>query len=163
MLKIALIVFALGLIIFFAYRTFFSSMSAEQLAQLKQAEISFMQENAKAEGVNTTDSGLQYMVVQDGAGVVHPSPTSRVKVHYEGKLLDGTVFDSSYKRGEPIVFGLNQVIKGWTEGVQLMVEGEKTRFFIPSELAYGDRATGPIPARSTLIFDIELLGVNVVE
>lgn len=163
MLKIALIVVVLGLIAFFAYRTFFSSMSAEQLAQLEQAEASFMQKNAKEEGVNTTDSGLQYKVLQKGEGTVHPSPTSRVKVHYEGKLVNGTVFDSSYQRGEPIVFGLNQVIKGWTEGVQLMVEGEKTRFFIPAELAYGNRATGPIPAGSTLIFDIELLGVNVVE
>lgn len=163
MLKVALIVLALGLIIFFAYRTFSSSMSSEQLAQLKQDEISFMQENAKAEGVNTTASGLQYQVLQKGGGTAHPSPTSRVKVHYEGKLLDDTVFDSSYKRGEPIVFGLNQVIEGWTEGVQLMVEGEKTRFFIPAELAYGNRATGPIPPGSTLIFDVELLGVNVVE
>ncbi len=83
-----------------------------------------------------------------------------MKVHYEGKLLDGTVFDSSVARGEPIEFGLNQVIAGWTEGVQLMVEGEKTRFYIPADLAYGDRAAGKIPPGSVLIFDVELLGIQ---
>jgi len=111
--------------------------------------------------VMTTASGLQYMVLQVGSGSEHPSATDRVKVHYEGKLLDGTVFDSSVKRGKPISFALNQVIKGWTEGVQLMVVGEATRFFIPAEMAYGDKgAGGDIPGGSTLIFDVELLGIN---
>ena len=99
-------------------------------------------------------------MLQTGTGTEHPSPVSKVTVHYEGKLLDGMVFDSSVARGKPIAFGLNQVIKGWTEGVQLMVVGEKTRFFIPPDLAYGDRATGPIPPGSTLIFDVELLDID---
>jgi len=108
----------------------------------------------------TTTSGLQYTVLQAGTGATHPNATDRVKVHYHGTLIDGTVFDSSVDRGEPISFGLNQVIAGWTEGLQLMVEGEKTRLFIPSELAYGNRSAGKIKPGSTLIFDVELLGIN---
>ena len=95
-----------------------------------------------------------------GTGSEHPSAFSKVKVHYHGTLVDGTVFDSSVDRGEPISFGLNQVIKGWTEGVQLMVVGEKTRFYIPSNLAYGNSATGKITPGSLLIFDVELLAIN---
>ena len=95
-----------------------------------------------------------------GDGTVHPKASDRVKVHYHGTLLDGTVFDSSVDRGAPISFGLNQVIKGWTEGVQTMVVGDKTRFYIPSELAYGNRSTGKIEAGSLLIFDVELLAIN---
>lgn len=133
----------------------------EEIASNKKAGAEFMETNKSAEGVKTTSSGLQYLVLQDGSGTQHPSATDQVKVHYEGKLLDGTVFDSSVKRGEPISFGLNQVIKGWTEGVQLMVVGEKARFLIPAELAYGDKgAGGDIPGGSTLIFDVELLGIN---
>ena len=120
----------------------------------------FLTSNADAEGVVTTTSGLQYKVLQAGTGATHPNATDRVKVHYHGTLLDGTVFDSSVDRGEPISFGLNQVIAGWTEGLQLMVEGEKTRLFIPSELAYGNRSAGKIKPGSTLIFDVELLGIN---
>ncbi|WP_197482816.1 FKBP-type peptidyl-prolyl cis-trans isomerase, partial [Oleiphilus sp. HI0128] len=93
-------------------------------------------------------------------GEAHPTANDKVKVHYHGTLTDGTVFDSSVARGQPISFGLNQVIKGWTEGLQLMVVGEKTRLFIPSELGYGNRAAGAIPAGSVLIFDVELLGIN---
>lgn len=121
----------------------------------------YLDENSKNEGVISTASGLQYKVLEAGTGNVHPSATDKVKVHYHGTLIDGTVFDSSVDRGEPISFGLNQVIAGWTEGLQLMVEGEKTRLFIPSKLAYGDRAAGKIQPGSTLIFDVELLGINV--
>ena len=160
MFKEVFIVVALVLVVFLAYRTYFSSASSEQIAANKQAGIAFMSENATAEGVNTTASGLQYKVLQAGTGSEHPSASSKVEVHYEGKLLDGTVFDSSVERGKSISFGLNQVIKGWTEGVQLMVVGEKTRFFIPAEMAYGDRAAGKIPPGSTLIFDVELLGIG---
>ena len=125
-----------------------------------QQGIEFLAQNKQADGVNTTSSGLQYLVLQVGTGAEHPGPTDRVKVHYHGTLIDGTVFDSSVDRGEPIEFGLNQVIKGWTEGLQLMVVGEKTRLFIPSELAYGSRAMGAIGPDSTLIFDVELLGID---
>lgn len=157
--KIILIIVALVLVALFAYRTF-SSASPEQIAANKQAGTEFMAENSAAEGVNMTPSGLQYKVLQAGTGSKYPSASSRVEVHYEGKLLDGTVFDSSVARGKSISFGLNQVIKGWTEGVQLMVVGEKTRFFIPAELAYGDRAAGKIPPGSALIFDVELLRID---
>jgi peptidylprolyl isomerase len=129
-------------------------------ADAQQGQV-FLAENAKAEGVVTTASGLQYKVLQVGSGSASPGPNDRVKVHYHGTLIDGTVFDSSVDRGEPISFGLNQVIKGWTEGLQLMVVGQKNRLFIPSGLAYGDRGAGrTIGPGSTLIFDVELLGIN---
>ncbi len=128
-------------------------------ANLEQG-AEFLTNNKMAEGVKSLPSGLQYKVLTVGTGEVHPGPTDQVKVHYHGTLLDGTVFDSSVDRGEPISFGLNQVIKGWTEGLQLMVVGEKTRLFIPSDLAYGNRTTGKITAGSTLIFDVELLAIN---
>ena len=125
----------------------------------KATGIAFLAENGKKEGITTTESGLQYEVVTLGSG---PSPDamSSVEVHYEGTLIDGTVFDSSYERGESISFPLNRVIPGWTEGVQLMPVGSTFKFFIPSELAYGVRATGKIPAHSVLIFKIELLGIK---
>ena len=128
-------------------------------ANLEKGAV-YLEDNSKVIGVKTTDSGLQYMVLQEGAGTEHPGATDRVKVHYHGTLIDGTVFDSSVERGEPISFGLNQVIKGWTEGLQLMVVGEKTRLFIPSELGYGNRPAGKIGPGSVLIFDVELLGIN---
>ena len=103
---------------------------------------------------------MQYEVLNKGDGEVHPTAKSKVKVHYHGTLIDGTVFDSSVERGEPISFGLNQVIAGWTEGVQLMVEGDKFRFYIPSHLAYGNRAAGKIKPGSLLIFDVELIAIN---
>lgn len=120
----------------------------------------FLTSNQSVEGVRVLPSGLQYQVVNAGTGHVHPGPNDRVKVHYHGTLLDGRVFDSSVERGEPISFGLNQVIKGWTEGLQLMVVGEKARLFIPSDLAYGNRGAGKIEPGSALIFEVELLGIN---
>lgn len=119
----------------------------------------FLAENALKEGVKVTESGLQYEVLKMGKGR-KPSATDRVKVHYHGTLIDGTVFDSSVERGEPIVFGLDQVIAGWTEGVQLMPVGSKFRFYIPQELGYGARNAGSIPPYSTLIFEVELLGIE---
>ena len=100
---------------------------------------------------------MEHKALTKGEGTVHPTANSNVKVHYHGTLIDGTVFDSSVDRGEPISFGLNQVIAGWTEGLQLMVEGDKFRFYIPSSLAYGNRSTGGIPAGSLLIFEVQLL------
>lgn len=118
----------------------------------------FLAENAKREGVVTTASGLQYEVLTSGNGAKPEGPNARVTVHYEGRTIDGNIFDSSYKRNQPATFGLNQVISGWTEGVQLMPQGSKYRFFIPSELGYGARGAGAaIPPHATLIFDVELL------
>lgn len=127
---------------------------------MKEEGEQFLAANALKEGVITTESGLQYEVISEGKGA-KPAATDRVKVHYTGTLLDGTVFDSSVERGEPIVFGLNQVIAGWTEGVQLMNVGSKYRFFIPYNLAYGERGAGQsIPPYATLIFEVELLGIE---
>lgn len=119
----------------------------------------FLEENGKREEVTTTLSGLQYEVMVEGDGAM-PAASSEVEVHYEGKLVDGTVFDSSYNRGESISFPLNRVIPGWTEGLQLMPVGSTYIFYIPSELGYGSRESGPIPPNSVLIFKIELLGIK---
>ncbi|MBV7315829.1 FKBP-type peptidyl-prolyl cis-trans isomerase [Shewanella sp. NIFS-20-20] len=132
---------------------------AEKAAADSQA---FLAENAKKEGVKVTDSGLQYEVLVQGDGAM-PSAEDTVEVNYLGTLTDGTKFDSSYDRGEPIKFPLNRVIPGWTEGVQLMNVGSKFKFVIPAELAYGDRDTGTIPPNSTLVFEVELLGVDKAE
>lgn len=145
---------------------FFSEMQAKEQAAkaeaskaVKEAGEKFLAENAKKEGVVVTASGLQYQVITEGTGK-QPSATDVVRCHYEGTLIDGTVFDSSYKRGEPADFGLNQVIAGWTEGVALMKEGAKYRFFIPYQLAYGERGAGQmIPPCAALIFDVELIKV----
>lgn len=128
-------------------------------AEQKKAGEAFLAENAKKEGVKVLPSGLQYTVIKEGTGK-KPKATDNVKCHYEGTLIDGTMFDSSIKRGEPAVFPLNGVIAGWTEGLQLMVEGAKYRFFIPYNLGYGARGAGAsIPPFSTLIFDVELIEV----
>ncbi len=125
-----------------------------------EASRQFLEENGKRPEVKTTASGLQYEVLKEGEGPRPSGPQTRVTVHYEGKLIDGKVFDSSYKRNQPATFGLNQVISGWTEGVQLMPQGSKYRFYIPSELGYGARGAGSIPPHAALIFDVELLGVS---
>ncbi|HRQ90853.1 MAG TPA: FKBP-type peptidyl-prolyl cis-trans isomerase [Bacteroidia bacterium] len=120
----------------------------------------FLGENAKKEGVKTTASGLQYEVIKEGDGP-KPKATDEVTVHYHGTLIDGTVFDSSVERGEPTSFPLNRVIPGWTEGVQLMPKGSKYRFFIPYDLAYGDRGAGAkIKPYSALVFEVELLDID---
>lgn len=119
----------------------------------------FLADNKGKEGVQTTDSGLQYKVLTMGDGA-KPAATDTVKVHYRGTLLDGTEFDSSYARNEPISFALNRVIAGWTEGVQLMPIGSKFEFYIAPELAYGEGGGGPIPPNSTLVFEVELLDIE---
>lgn len=126
----------------------------------KKAAEDFLKENGKKEGVVTTDSGLQYIILKEGDGP-KPKAEDTVKVDYKGTLLDGTEFDSSYKRGEPAVFPLNQVIPGWTEALQLMKVGTKARIFLPSDLAYGDRGVpNVIEPGSMLIFEVELLGIE---
>ncbi|MDX1762896.1 MAG: FKBP-type peptidyl-prolyl cis-trans isomerase [bacterium] len=135
-----------------------AKMKAEGEQNLKAGEA-FLAENGKKPGVVTTDSGLQYLVQEEGKGP-KPLATDQVSVHYKGTLLDGTEFDSSHKRGRPATFGLNRVIRGWTEGLQLMSPGAKYRFFIPADLAYGPRGSGPkIGPNATLIFDVELLEI----
>ena len=120
----------------------------------------FLEENAKKDGVQTTDSGLQYKVIREGEGRKPDGPNAEVEVHYRGTLIDGTQFDSSYDREESMTFFLNQVIPGWTEGMQLMSEGAKYEFYIPGDLAYGQRGyPGVIPPNATLIFEVELLKV----
>ena len=136
-----------------------NTMNTIKYGTVKEDGEQFLAENALKEGVITTESGLQYEVIKMGRGK-KPAATDKVKVHYHGTLIDGTVFDSSVERGEPITFGLNQVIKGWTEGVQLMPVGSKFRFYIPQELGYGAQAAGSIPPYSTLIFEVELLGIE---
>jgi FKBP-type peptidyl-prolyl cis-trans isomerase FkpA len=131
----------------------------EDSFQSLEEGVSFLEENGKKENVITTESGLQYEVVTTGDGPM-PTEASTVSVFYEGTLIDGTVFDSSYETGDTVSFPLNGVIPGWTEGLQLMPVGSTYMFYIPSNLAYGSRATGPIPANSTLIFKVELLEVK---
>ncbi|WP_455073946.1 FKBP-type peptidyl-prolyl cis-trans isomerase [Prevotella fusca] len=148
-------------------QNFFQEQEAKQQAAAaeagkaaKTAGETFLAENGKKDGVVTLPSGLQYQVLKEGNGK-KPSATDQVVCHYEGTLIDGTVFDSSYKRNQPATFGLNQVIAGWTEGVQLMQEGAKYRFFIPYNLAYGERGAGAqIPPFAALVFDVELIEVK---
>ena len=143
-----------------AVQDFFSRKAEEQAKAAKAEGENFLAENAKKEGVKTLPSGLQYKVLREGDGR-KPSATDKVECHYEGTLINGEVFDSSYRRGETATFGLNQVIKGWTEGLQLMQEGAKYRFFIPYNLAYGEHGAGQsIPPYAALIFDVELIKVK---
>ena len=138
---------------------YFAELEEKMNAENIEKGKAFLAENAKKEGVVTLPSGLQYEVITEGNGK-KPSATDRVKCHYEGTLIDGTLFDSSIKRGQPAVFGVNQVIKGWVEALQLMGEGSKWRLYIPSELGYGAQQAGEmIPPHSTLIFDVELIEV----
>ena len=146
------------------FQTELSSLKEKQreAAEIKNKKegADFLAANKTKEGVITTESGLQYKVLNHGTGAT-PSDSDRVEVHYEGRLLDGTVFDSSYKRGEPITLGVGQVIKGWTEALKLMKAGSKYQLYIPADLAYGERGAGAdIPPYATLIFDVELLSVK---
>ncbi len=157
MVQLVLAIAALGLLGFFIWR---GQQNKKRALVAIEAGMNFLKQNQAEEGVVQFDSGLQMKVLTTGDGQVHPKATDRVLVHYHGTLLDGRVFDSSVQRGQPIQFGLNQVIPGWTEGLQHMVVGEKARLFIPSHLAYGNRQAGIIAPGSLLIFDVELLGIG---
>lgn len=156
-MKILLAVVAIAGVIFYFFTSTNNQKAVQENSRLGNE---FLIQNKSKEGLITTASGLQYQILTQGDGTVHPKASDTVTVHYHGTLIDGTVFDSSVDRGEPIAFPLNRVIKGWTEGVQLMLVGDKYRFFIPSELAYGNRTTGKIGGGSVLIFDVELLKIN---
>ncbi|MGS2721089.1 FKBP-type peptidyl-prolyl cis-trans isomerase [Paraglaciecola aestuariivivens] len=135
------------------------ALNKEQIGQQNlMAGQTFLEQNANRKGITVTPSGLQYEVLKQGQGA-KPKATDTVKVHYRGTLLDGTEFDSSYTRGSPLTFPLNRVIKGWTEGLQLMQVGAKYKFYIPSELAYGSRNTSTIPSHSSLIFEVNLIEI----
>ena len=138
---------------------YFTNLQAKAGEMNAKAGKEYLANNAKEEGVKVTESGLQYLVVKEGNGK-KPGPNDVVTVHYTGRLVDGTVFDSSVERGEPATFAVGHVIPGWVEGLQLMSEGSAYRLFIPSELAYGEHGTGPIQPNSTLIFDVQLLKVG---
>ncbi|CAH0529572.1 FKBP-type peptidyl-prolyl cis-trans isomerase [Vibrio hippocampi] len=158
--KFILPLIALVLAAFMIYRTWNNHKASEQNFAIGQT---FLAENGQKEGVITTESGLQYLVLHKAEPSDEhkkPQSESKITVHYEGKLIDGTVFDSSIERGAPISFALNQVIKGWQEGMLLMSVGDKYRLFVPSTLGYGTKGTGPIPPSSVLIFDVELIDVQ---
>lgn len=141
--------------------TVFSMANATTPEENRAAGAAFLAENTKKSNIITTASGLQYEILTAGTGTKSPSATDNVTVHYRGTTIDGKEFDSSYSRGEPATFPLNRVIKGWTEGVQLMKEGAKYRFYIPSELAYGEQGAGrDIGPNATLIFDVELIKIQ---
>lgn len=130
-------------------------------AKGKAEGVAFLEKNKTRQGVKTTASGLQYEVMRKGKGGPSPAATDKVTVHYHGTNIDGSVFDSSVDRGQPATFGLNQVIKGWTEGLQLMQVGDKFKFFIPAELAYGERSPSPkIKPNATLVFEVDLLSIE---
>lgn len=156
-MKYVVLVIIIALVIFFI-----SKSSNDKKAAVENIAIAnqFLATNKTLENVVETASGLQYLVLEKGDGLKHPSANSKVKVHYHGSLLDDSVFDSSVDRGEPISFGLNQVIPGWTEGLQLMVVGDKFKFFIPSSLGYGNKSAGKITPGSLLIFEVTLLDIQ---
>jgi len=138
---------------------YFEELEAKMSAAAIEQGKAFLEKNKKREGVVTLPSGLQYEVLTEGTGK-KPQATDQVRCHYEGTLIDGTLFDSSIKRGEPAVFGVNQVIPGWVEALQLMSEGAKWKLYIPSDLGYGARGAGEmIPPHSTLVFEVELIEV----
>jgi peptidylprolyl isomerase len=145
--------------VFFYSRYSSNKRAAEALENLATGQA-FLTQNKTAEEIIETESGLQYQILERGKGTEHPSASSEVTVHYHGTLIDGTVFDSSVQRNKPISFGLNQVISGWTEGVQLMVVGDKFKFFIPPELGYGDKTAGKITPNSVLMFEVTLLEIK---
>lgn len=138
---------------------YFTNLEAEAASYNEKAGKEFLEKNAQAEGVHVTKTGLQYQVVKEGTGA-KPGPNDVVTVHYTGRLIDGTVFDSSVERGEPATFAVGQVIPGWVEALQLMSEGAAWRLFIPANLAYGSHGSGPIQPNSTLIFDVQLIKVQ---
>ena len=139
---------------------YFGKLSAKKSAKAAEAELEYLAENSAKEGVITTESGLQYEVMNKGNGA-KPTADNQVTVHYHGMLIDGTVFDSSVDRGEPAQFGVTQVIPGWVEALQLMSVGDKWKLTIPSSLAYGDKgAGGLIGPGETLLFEVELIGIN---
>jgi peptidylprolyl isomerase len=156
-MKYIILAVVIALAIFYFAR---SSVNKKEALENIAIGKDFLAKNKANQDVIQTASGLQYQVLQKGSGSKHPSASTTVKVHYHGTLLDGTIFDSSVDRGQPISFSLNQVIKGWTEGVQLMVEGDKFKFFVPSDLGYGNRSTGKITSGSLLIFEVELLEIR---
>ena len=159
-MTMTLLYIIIGALFLYALKRAFVGTSGTSIAGNIESGKEFLLENKNKEGVVETDSGLQYLVLESGSGEVHPGPKTKVLAHYHGTLIDGTVFDSSVERGRPLDFGLNQVIRGWTEGLQLMVEGQKMRLFVPSNLAYGSRPAGKIPGGSVLIFDVELLSIK---
>jgi peptidylprolyl isomerase len=156
-MKYVVLAVVIALVIFY-----FTRNSINKKAAVENITIGkdFLAKNKANEGIFETASGLQYQVLHKGDGNGYPAASSSVKVHYHGSLLDGTVFDSSVDRGQPISFPLNRVIAGWTEGVQLMVVGDKFKFFIPSELGYGNSGTGQITPGALLIFEVELLDIQ---
>jgi len=154
---VVLILIALAVFFYSRYSNNKDSAAAVENVAIGQT---FLIQNKAVEDVVETASGLQYQIVERGKGTEHPTANSKVTVHYHGTLLDSTVFDSSVDRDKPISFGLNQVIRGWTEGVQLMVVGDKFKFFIPSTLGYGDKAAGKIAPGSLLIFEVTLLKIQ---
>jgi len=156
-MKYVVLVIVIALTVFFFTR---SSNNKKVAGENNAISKDFLAKNKTVAGVAETASGLQYQVLEQGEGTEHPRASSKVKVHYHGTLLDGSVFDSSVDRGEPISFGLNQVISGWTEGVQLMVVGDKFKFYIPSKLGYGNRSAGKIAPGSLLIFEVTLLEIQ---
>ncbi|MDF1763870.1 MAG: FKBP-type peptidyl-prolyl cis-trans isomerase [Oleibacter sp.] len=155
-----ILIIAIVVLVIYALRRAGVGLGGASSAENEAKALEFLNDNRTLIDVIETQSGLQYQVLTEGSGETHPNASDRVTVHYHGTLIDGNVFDSSVDRGEPITFGLNQVIAGWTEGVQLMTEGAKYRFFIPPALGYGNRKTGSIPAGSVLIFDVELIKIN---